>query len=266
MAEPMTPRERAELLPCPWCAGKPQVRDDWPAESVEFRWVAWCDWSNACAAHPAVKASSRKEAITAWNRRATRSPEAAGEAIDIVFDGPPGPEAGRFVEVESPPGIGIKFGEWLQRPDGYWVLRFQAPLPRPSRRGRDLVTDSDGVPAAAPQGGPQEPQGSDTAKRALGALPQPEASADLSLMRNTLQRLNEGALAIRVSAEHYRWLAQRVDAIVADFEALPNAKLGFYTIGYLTTRIREGCQNGRPIKDADRERRVRALNVAREGG
>jgi hypothetical protein len=44
--------------------------------------------------------------------------------IDIVFDGPPGPESGRFVEVEDSSGRSIKIGEWLQRNDGYWVLRF----------------------------------------------------------------------------------------------------------------------------------------------
>lgn len=44
--------------------------------------------------------------------------------IDIVFDGPPGPEAGRFVEVENDQGRSIRFGKWVQRPDGYWVLRF----------------------------------------------------------------------------------------------------------------------------------------------
>ena len=54
------------------------------------------------------------------------------EPVDIVFDGPPGPESGRFVEVESPPGKSIKFGEWLQRDDGYWVLRINALNP-PSR-------------------------------------------------------------------------------------------------------------------------------------
>lgn len=43
--------------------------------------------------------------------------------IDIVFDGPPGPEAGRFVEVENAQGRSISFGEWVHRPDGYWVLR-----------------------------------------------------------------------------------------------------------------------------------------------
>jgi len=46
--------------------------------------------------------------------------------VDIVFDGPPGPEAGRFVEVEDASGKSIKLGEWLQRPDGSWALRIQA--------------------------------------------------------------------------------------------------------------------------------------------
>ena len=43
--------------------------------------------------------------------------------IDIVFDGPPGQIGGRFVEVEDSGGKSISYGEWLQRPDGYWVLR-----------------------------------------------------------------------------------------------------------------------------------------------
>lgn len=46
------------------------------------------------------------------------------DRIDIVFDGPPSHESGRFVEVENAQGKSIKFGEWVQRPDGYWALRF----------------------------------------------------------------------------------------------------------------------------------------------
>ena len=46
--------------------------------------------------------------------------------IDIVFDGPPGPKAGRFVEVEDHTGHSINFGEWIKRPDGYWALRIMA--------------------------------------------------------------------------------------------------------------------------------------------
>lgn len=41
--------------------------------------------------------------------------------IAIVFDGPPGPEAGRFVEVERD-GKSIEFGKWEQIADGYWQL------------------------------------------------------------------------------------------------------------------------------------------------
>jgi hypothetical protein len=49
---------------------------------------------------------------------------ATRRSIDIVFDGPPDHKSGRFVEVESPPGTSISFGQWVQRVDGYWVLRF----------------------------------------------------------------------------------------------------------------------------------------------
>lgn len=53
--------------------------------------------------------------------------------IDIVFDGPPGPEAGRFVEVEDATGKSISFGEWTKRPDGYWALRFKTPVSETQR-------------------------------------------------------------------------------------------------------------------------------------
>jgi len=43
--------------------------------------------------------------------------------IDIVFDGPPSHESGRFVEVENEKRESINFGEWVERDDGYWVLR-----------------------------------------------------------------------------------------------------------------------------------------------
>ena len=46
--------------------------------------------------------------------------------IDIVFDGPSSPEGARFVEVEDSRGKSINFGEWVQRPDGYWALRIPA--------------------------------------------------------------------------------------------------------------------------------------------
>jgi len=59
------------------------------------------------------------------------------ELIDIVFDGPPGLQAGagRFVEVEDGAGRSIKVGEWIKKPnDGYWRLRIRA---RQFRQERD---------------------------------------------------------------------------------------------------------------------------------
>lgn len=46
--------------------------------------------------------------------------------IDIVFDGPPSHESGRFVEVEDDTGASVNVGEWVQRPNGYWALRLTA--------------------------------------------------------------------------------------------------------------------------------------------
>ena len=46
--------------------------------------------------------------------------------VDIVFDGPPGPDSGRFVEVENANGRSIRLGEWVARPDGLWALRIPA--------------------------------------------------------------------------------------------------------------------------------------------
>ncbi len=41
--------------------------------------------------------------------------------LHIVFDGPPGPESGRFVEVETKGGFSVRVGEWHQR-GKFWVL------------------------------------------------------------------------------------------------------------------------------------------------
>lgn len=48
----------------------------------------------------------------------------ANSFVDIVFDGPPSHQSGRFVEVEDASGKSIRFGEWIRREDGYYVLRF----------------------------------------------------------------------------------------------------------------------------------------------
>jgi hypothetical protein len=43
--------------------------------------------------------------------------------INIVFDGPPGPQPPRFIEVEDDTGRSINVGEWHELRDGYWALR-----------------------------------------------------------------------------------------------------------------------------------------------
>jgi NTP pyrophosphatase (non-canonical NTP hydrolase) len=53
------------------------------------------------------------------------------EAINIIFDGPPGPEAGRFVEIETDDGKSLNVGEWIEKSGGMWALRItKSPRPR----------------------------------------------------------------------------------------------------------------------------------------
>jgi len=52
-----------------------------------------------------------------------------GFIMQIRFDGPPGPEAGRFVEVENMHGKSFNAGEWVQ--DGeYWLLKIRLHQPQ----------------------------------------------------------------------------------------------------------------------------------------
>jgi hypothetical protein len=47
--------------------------------------------------------------------------------IDFVFDGPPGPEGPRFIEVEDHgTRRSLSFGEWVKRDDGSWSLQLGA--------------------------------------------------------------------------------------------------------------------------------------------
>jgi hypothetical protein len=64
--------------------------------------------------------------------------EPGGKFIDIVFDGPPSHESGRFIEVEDEHGHSIKVGRWVHHDDGYWALRL--PDPRAAVRKRVLMT------------------------------------------------------------------------------------------------------------------------------
>ncbi len=43
--------------------------------------------------------------------------------MDVMFDGPPGPESGRLIEVhDAKTGESITWGEWLDNGDGTWSL------------------------------------------------------------------------------------------------------------------------------------------------
>lgn len=78
-------------------------------------------------------------ALAIINRRATEAEDqrALQEwAIDVVFDGPPGPSAGRFVEVEDLSGKSVSIGQWIDRGDGMWALRI--PRAHPAQREADL--------------------------------------------------------------------------------------------------------------------------------
>jgi hypothetical protein len=51
--------------------------------------------------------------------------------LTLLIDGPPGPEAGRFVDVVDSDGAGVRLGDWYETPDGLWALDFRAVLPEP---------------------------------------------------------------------------------------------------------------------------------------
>lgn len=59
------------------------------------------------------------QALGVWP---SEKPPQTERTIHVVFDGPPGPTSGRFVEVETPDGRSVNVGEWKRREDGYWVL------------------------------------------------------------------------------------------------------------------------------------------------
>jgi hypothetical protein len=56
-----------------------------------------------------------QEAEMVWNTR-------RGVGAYVVFDGPPGPESGRFVEVEDVLGNGLSVGKWEEMENGMWRL------------------------------------------------------------------------------------------------------------------------------------------------
>lgn len=73
------------------------------------------------AACDTIIAARRLATLAAALADRTAAPSEA--YIDVLFDGPPSHESGRFVEVNAPDGRSIKAGEWIERDDGLWALR-----------------------------------------------------------------------------------------------------------------------------------------------
>jgi hypothetical protein len=50
-------------------------------------------------------------------------PCVTGDYVDFVFNGPPDQRPAEFVDVEDRNRRSVRYGEWLERDDGVWVLR-----------------------------------------------------------------------------------------------------------------------------------------------
>jgi len=120
------------LSHCPFCGGTNQKITN-----------AMGEWWVCC---PDCKSSSnmfanQDDAINAWCRRPPDEKVTVRtkmkQAINIIFDGPPSHEAGRFVEVELDNGKSINVGQWIDREDGYWALRI-TDLPESSNRNEEI--------------------------------------------------------------------------------------------------------------------------------
>lgn len=57
--------------------------------------------------------------------------------VHVLFDGPPGPEPGRFVEVETPEGRSLRVGQWIDKGGGLWALALDVIVDHPAAEPRD---------------------------------------------------------------------------------------------------------------------------------
>lgn len=75
------------------------------------------------------------------------------EAINIIFDGHPGPEGPRFVEIEDDNGKSVRIGDWSEHKpegyehEGYWQLRITLAelmeLAATEHAGQDLTAGAE---------------------------------------------------------------------------------------------------------------------------
>jgi hypothetical protein len=74
-----------------------------------------------------------RKALAALSAPRSAGPGEPVGALHVVFDGLPGPEGGRFVEVETSDGESVDAGEWYgPRADGLYELRIPRALATPS--------------------------------------------------------------------------------------------------------------------------------------
>ncbi len=100
-----------------------------PSPETAARW--WTMYCRACGVEEFMAHDRDDPRLVAHcddhNRRVHTPP--TPRYIEFVIDGPPGPEPGRFVEVEDESGASARPGVWIERPGGHWALR--VPLPAP---------------------------------------------------------------------------------------------------------------------------------------
>ena len=109
------------LLPCPFCGGEAAIINE------DRTWIECLDCPSKAVLGP-FDSYAETDAIAAWNARLSAD-AAPVEAVHVVFDGPPGHDAGRFVECETPDGRSFNAGEWHERSDGFWELRIKCAPP-----------------------------------------------------------------------------------------------------------------------------------------
>jgi Lar family restriction alleviation protein len=60
-------KNKIKLKPCPFCGSKAQIGSfDWERGTS---WFVECSVENLCNVQPKAQASSKQQAIAAWNRR-----------------------------------------------------------------------------------------------------------------------------------------------------------------------------------------------------
>jgi hypothetical protein len=76
-----------------------------------------------------VGSNMRRVIITPWGKNFTKEEVVAVpepkvyDFVNVIFDGPPSHESGRFVECEDMEGKSVNVGEWIDLGNGLWSLR-----------------------------------------------------------------------------------------------------------------------------------------------